>query len=124
MLFRSIFIMIGLVYYAGLTGFKPPVVRAVIMADLFLLGTIIQRKTDVYNILAAAALVILLINPQSLFDVGFQLSFTAVFSIIFFYKKFHSKIIPKRMLRGKSLNKILRWPLELVLVSFCAQIGT
>jgi competence protein ComEC len=122
--YRNIFIMFGLVYYAGLTGFKPPVVRAVIMADLFLLGIIIQRKSDVYNILAVAALLILVINPQSLFDVGFQLSFTAVFSIVFFYKKFHSKFIPKKLLEGTIFYKILRWPLELVLVSFCAQIGT
>ena len=122
--YRNIFIMLGLVYYAGLTGFKPPVVRAVTMADLFLLGTIIQRKSDVYNILAAAALLILVINPQSLFDVGFQLSFTAVFSIVFFYKKFHSRFIPKKLLEGTFFYKILRWPLELVLVSFCAQIGT
>lgn len=122
--YRTIFIMIGLVYYAGLTGFKPPVVRAVTMADLYLLGTIIQRRTDVYNILAAAAFLILIINPQSLFDVGFQLSFSAVFSIVFLYKKFHKKFIPQKLLSGKNIYKIFRWPLELMLVSFCAQIGT
>jgi len=123
-LFRMLFLMFGLIYYAGLTGFKPPVVRAVLMADLYILGNLIQRKADVYNILAAAALIILMIKPQSLFDVGFQLSFVAVFSIVFFYSKFRSILFPENFLTGKNYYKIARWPLELALVSVCAQIGT
>ncbi len=122
--YKTFFVMIGLLYYMGLTGFKPPVVRAVIMANLYFFGTILQKKVDIYNILAAAAMVILIINPQNLFDVGFQLSFTAVFSIVFFYSKLHPIIIPKVLLKGRGLSRIFRRPLELVLLSFCAQIGT
>ena len=122
--YKTYFVMIGLLYYMGLTGFKPPVVRAVIMANLFFFGTILQRKVDIYNILAAAALVLLITNPQNIFDVGFQLSFTAVFSIVFFYSKLHPIILPKVLLERHGISRIFRWPLEIVLLSFCAQIGT
>ena len=119
--YRTVFVMLGLLYYAGLTGFKPPVVRAVIMADLFFLGELLQRRRDVYNILAAAAFLILLFKPQALFDVGFQLSFTAVFSIIFLYSKAYAYFKGKGFLPK---NRILHGIFQLFLVSISAQLGT
>ena len=121
---KIIVLVIGLVYYAGLTGFKPPVVRAVLMAVLFLFATVIQRRADIYNILAVAALVILTINPNYLFEIGFQLSFTAVFGIAFFYERLSPILITERIKESKGLLRMVRWTLEVIIVSLSAQIGT
>ena len=77
-----------LVFYAFLTGGEPPVVRATVMAVVLLMGFIVEREPEPLNTLAFAGLLILLMNPQNLFDVGFQLSFVSVLSIILFYPKF------------------------------------
>ncbi len=77
-----------LVSYAFMTGGRPSVIRATIMAGVFLGSFIMERETESINTLAFAALIILLFNPLNLFDVGFQLSFVSVFAIISFYPKF------------------------------------
>jgi competence protein ComEC len=76
-----------LVSYCFLTGGQPPVVRATIMAVVFLAGFLVEREHESINTLSAAALILLLMNPMNLFDVGFQLSFVSVLSIIIFYPK-------------------------------------
>jgi len=80
----SILTFLVLIIFAIITGLKPPVIRATIMAGAIIAGMIIDRDTDIYNNLALSALIILLHNPLTLFDVGFQLSFVAVFSLIYF----------------------------------------
>jgi competence protein ComEC len=72
-------------FYAFMTGFGPSVVRATIMAVIFLLGILFEREAHSLNSLALAALIILLLNPFNLFDIGFQLSFICVFAIVQFY---------------------------------------
>ena len=57
------------------------------MAILFLFATLIDRDADLFNLLAFAALVLLLLNPLQVWDVGFQLSFVAVASIVYFVPK-------------------------------------
>ena len=54
------------------------------MAILFLFATLIDRDADLFNLLGFAALVLLLLNPLQVWDVGFQLSFVAVASIVYF----------------------------------------
>ncbi|MBI2842528.1 MAG: ComEC/Rec2 family competence protein [Armatimonadetes bacterium] len=71
-----------LVFYMLMIGAKPSIVRATIMATLLLLGWIINRPSDPVNLLFAAALIILAINPADIFDIGFQLSFAAVLALI------------------------------------------
>ncbi len=71
-----------LIFYALLTGAQASVVRATIMAVVFLFSFLVERETDSLNSLALAALIILGWNPFNLFDVGFQLSFMSVFFII------------------------------------------
>ena len=70
--------------YACLIGFRPSVFRASLMAILFLFATLIDRDADLFNLLAFAALVLLLLNPLQVWDVGFQLSFVAVAAIVYF----------------------------------------
>ncbi|MBU1146748.1 MAG: ComEC family competence protein [Candidatus Omnitrophica bacterium] len=77
-----------LIFFAFLTLSRPSVVRAVVMASIFLTGMLLGKKVDVYNSLGAAAIFILARNPNDISNVGFQLSFAAVLSILFFTPKF------------------------------------
>jgi len=69
--------------YGLISGLSPATQRAVIMVAIFLLSFLLERDQDPINTLALAALVILVVDPTSLFSISFQLSFTAVFAIIF-----------------------------------------
>lgn len=102
--------------YALITGFSPSVIRACIMLSIFCIASIIGRKGFTYNNIAIAAFIILLLNPFSLFDIGFQLSFSAVIFICVFQPLF-SKIL---FVKNKYFRKI--W--ELFTLSFAAQLGT
>ncbi|MBO6622336.1 MAG: DNA internalization-related competence protein ComEC/Rec2 [Balneola sp.] len=71
-----------LVFYAGLTGFSVSVLRASVMAVLLTYGKLFSKSSDSLNLMGVAALVILLIDPSQLFEIGFQLSFSAVLIIL------------------------------------------
>lgn len=68
-------------FYAGLTGWPASAVRAVIMMSIVIGGWAAKRPGDLINSLFAAALIILLWDPQQLFQAGFQLSFLIVLCI-------------------------------------------
>ncbi len=121
---RILLTILGLVFFAYLTNLKPPVVRASIMGALILFGTVLERKTNFFNSLALAALIILIVNPLELFQPGFQLSFFAVASIVYFYPKLKS-IPPFSFVYSKSFKLApLRYFVDLFLVSFTAFLGT
>ena len=69
--------------YALVAGFSPSTQRALIMVAVFLTAFLVERETDLKNSLALAALAILVVHPPSLFSVSFQLSFAAVFAIVY-----------------------------------------
>jgi len=71
-------------FYGTISGFSLSTQRAVIMIGAYVITVAICRVRDLYSTLALAAFVVLLLNPASLWDVGFQLSFTAVLVIIYF----------------------------------------
>lgn len=73
--------------FAGMTGLPPSVTRAAIMFTFIGIGEIINRDISGLNNLSASAFCLLCINPNWLMDVGFQLSYLAVLSLLFFYKK-------------------------------------
>jgi competence protein ComEC len=77
----------ALVFYCFVAGASPPVVRATIMFVMASLGYIIGRESDILNSLAMAAFVILIGNPNELFDPSFQLSFASIFGIVLFTPK-------------------------------------
>jgi competence protein ComEC len=112
----------GLLWYMVITGLSPSVVRATIMGISILAGALLGRKGDVYNSLGFAALVMLLWDPLYLFDVGFQLSFAAVISIVYYYPKLEPIIaaIPGRIAK----KGLVKAGLQLFAVSLAAQIGT
>lgn len=70
--------------FAVLTGMSPSVVRAVIMATVFMLTAQMERVWSPLNALSMAAIVIIVFDPLSVYSLGFQLSFAAVLAIILF----------------------------------------
>lgn len=96
-----------LISYAFLTGGRPSVIRATIMTVVFLASLIVEKEFDAFNTLCLAAAIILVINPLNLFDVGFQLSFTCVLSIIylnFLMKKDETNKRPARIIQSFYLS--------------------
>jgi len=69
--------------YALMTGFGPSILRAAIMAEIMLVGFLFEREKEAYTCLAIAAFIILLFNPENLFNVGFQLSFVATWAFVY-----------------------------------------
>lgn len=78
------FALIAAVLYGALAGFKFPAMRSTIMAAVYLLAALMGRGRDFYGAFAVAFFVILLFYPWAIFDVGFQLSFAAIFFIAVF----------------------------------------
>jgi len=74
----------GIILYVLLVGADPVVIRAGIMGSLFVTAIYLGRRSTAYVSLFASALVLTLINPLSLWDVGFQLSFAATLGMILF----------------------------------------
>ncbi|MBM3244594.1 MAG: ComEC family competence protein [Candidatus Omnitrophica bacterium] len=116
---RHCFAIAITVIYCFATGASTPVFRAAIMAIFFLIGNLLKREPDIGNSLSAAALIILILDPRQLFDIGFQLSFVSVISIVYLYPKLKALISEK--IRG---NRFLKPFLEGFLVSLAAWLGT
>ena len=81
---RKVLALLFIWVYVALTGMQPSAVRAAIMATFILMAYIFQRKNNALNALFAATFLILLFNPNSIWDIGFQFSFLSVASIIIF----------------------------------------
>jgi competence protein ComEC len=75
--------IVFVILYAWLVEFRPPVLRAAILIVLFCSARLMGRGGLSYNLLAMAGLIVLAINPMDLFQIGPQLSFLAVGSLIF-----------------------------------------
>lgn len=119
--YKSIVILFGMLLlwgYALLTGFAPSVVRATFMFSIMLMFNIQGIKYRSYHALSLSAVILLIYNPYLLFDVGFQLSFAAVLSIIYFYPKM---IAPFKRIRR---YKFIYFIIQTITVSLSAQILT
>ena len=82
---RNLYLLLPLVIlwlYAALSGFSPSVERAVIMASIYLLALALGRQRNSLPALAFAAALMVALDPNALYDISFQLSFTAVAGII------------------------------------------
>lgn len=112
---KFLILMVGLSIYAGVTGFRPSVCRATVMAFLFGLAIVLQRNVEHIHVINVTAIVFLLFNPLLLFDVSAQLSFAAVYGILYLYPKLGELIIQKA-------KRKLRYLLTPMAVSFSAQL--
>ncbi|MDB5130320.1 MAG: hypothetical protein JWR02_69 [Mucilaginibacter sp.] len=81
-LIKAIIIIILIWYYSLLSGFSPAVCRAAVMISMVIIGKTFSRYINTLNILALSAFVLLLYDPFFITDVGFQLSYLAVFGLI------------------------------------------
>ena len=112
---------IPVLIYGLLAGMSPSTQRATIMVGVFLLTFLVKREQDVMNTLALAAAVILILYPPALFSISFQLSFLAVFWIIFGLSRFNRLSGPHRSdLRSRLTARLITF----FLVSLLATLGT
>ena len=101
-------------FYTLIAGADAPLLRAYLMAFCSTLGFILGRKSGLLQGFILAALIILFLNPQSLFEAGFQMSFLATLSIMLFVANFKIK---------DTLPKYARILTELFLISLVAQLS-
>ena len=111
---RYFILLAGLWAFAFIAGASPSVLRATVMFSFVGLSTLMRRKQGRFDALMLSMLFLLLINPYYLYDVGFQLSYAAVFSIMKFYPVMRKWWQPE--------NKFLQWIWSLFLVGLSAQI--
>lgn len=105
-----------LMLFAVLAGLAPSVIRSVVMYAFIAIGYYLKRTTYIYHTILISMVVILLFQPYFLFDAGFQLSYLAVFFIIWLQPLLSAIWKPK--------NKIIQISWNILTVSFAAQIGT
>ncbi len=106
----------GLWFYAFITGLSPSVMRASTMFSIIAIQNTIGREGNIYNSLGLSAFLLLLINPYLLYDLGFQLSYLAVFGIVYLQPRIYGLLICGNWI----IDKI--W--SLIAVSLAAQIAT
>ena len=110
-----ILIILLLWMYSFITGMSASVVRAVTMFSLVTVAIYSNRITNTYNTLVISAFLLLLFNPYYVFDVGFQLSYSAVFAIVWIKPLFDSLWTPKNYFARKF------W--DVFSVTLAAQLG-
>ncbi len=112
-IYRIIILILSIWFFAILVGLTPSAVRASAMITMFILSNILDRRYDLFTSIATICFIIIVINPLYIFNVGFQLSFSAVVSIGLFYRPIYNKLsyLPDY------INKLLASTLS-------AQIGT
>lgn len=113
---KLIILITSLVFFAIISGLSPPVLRSVIMFSFIAIADYLRRGRNIYHTLLVSAFTILLFQPYFLFEVGFQLSYIALFSILWLQPLLKNLWQPQ--------NKILHYIWEVLTVSFAAQIGT
>lgn len=101
--------------FTAVTGLASSAVRAALMFTLYLTGTQLRYLTDSYNTMAATAFCMLAYNPFYLYDVGFQLSYLAVVSILYLQPRM-DRLIAVR-------NPLLKAPWQWLTVTLAAQAG-
>lgn len=102
--------------FAFLTGLSPSVSRAAAMFTIVVIASVFKKSSNIYQSLVASAFVLLLLNPNNLFEVGFQLSYAAVFGIVFLQPRLN-KIFTFRF-------RVSRYFWALLTTSVAAQIAT
>lgn len=110
------FIITGLWLFSLLAGAQPSILRSALMFTCIVLGEALSKKTSIFNTMAVSAFILLCINPYWLWDVGFQLSYAAVLSIIIFMQPVYNWFYIK--------NKLLDFIWKLNAVTIAAQILT
>lgn len=112
---KAVVLILLLWGFALLAGMSPSVVRAVSMFSFIAIGMQLNRRSSVLNSLFTSLIVLLLINPYFIFQVGFQLSYLAVFSIVLIQPALFNLYIPK--------FRLVKYFWGILTVTIAAQIG-
>jgi len=115
-LIKLMVILCSLFLFGILAGLAPSVLRSVTMFSFVAIGQFLRRSVNIYHTLLVSVLLILLFQPSFLFDVGFQLSYVALFFIIWLQPLLAQLWTPK--------NKVQNYIWDILTVSFAAQLGT
>ncbi len=102
--------------YAAVVGFSASVMRAALMLSVYGVGRVTGGRTDSLNVLSVTALILVVFKPVNLFDLGFQLSFTAVLSLIMFFPLLRNLLSVR--------NLVFKYLWELFCCSLAVQLGT
>lgn len=113
---KLLVILFSLFTFGLIAGLAPSVLRSVTMFSFVAIGMYLRRSTNIFHTLLVSMLLILLVQPSFLFDVGFQLSYLALFFILWLQPLLAQIWTPK--------NKIAKYFWDILTVSFAAQIGT
>lgn len=119
-LMRTTLFLVAVWVYVVMVGMMPSIVRAATMSSVWALLSLTRRPVLSLNVLAFTALLMLVVNPFSLYDVGFQLSFVSV-AFILVYTPLLMGVLPRPLLQR---HPLLRWLCQLVVLSLSAQLGT
>ncbi|HEX6914657.1 MAG TPA: ComEC/Rec2 family competence protein [Chitinophagaceae bacterium] len=113
---KPLVILLVLWFFTFIAGAVPSILRSAVMFSCIIIGETFSRKASIYNTLAVSAVILLLYNPFYLWDAGFQLSYTAVFSIVVFAR------YVKGLLQFE--NKLLGLTWRMLSVTLSAQVFT
>ncbi len=113
---RIIITLLSLWMFSLIAGLSPSVVRSAAMFSFVAIGSVINRQNNMFHTIIVSLLIILLIEPGFIFDIGFQLSYLALFFIIWLQPILKKLWTPK--------NKIITFFWDILTISIAAQIGT
>lgn len=119
--YRLLYLLVSLSLlwgFAFITGLSPSVLRAATMFSFVAVGQVLTRNSNIYNTLAVSGFVLLVINPYLLFEVGFQLSYLAIFGIVLLQSRI------ELFWKTDGLPWLIRWGWKIFTVSVAAQIAT
>jgi competence protein ComEC len=112
---KFVLMLLFLWCYAFLAGLSASVIRAVTMFSFVSFGLVIKHRSNVYHSIITSALILVLVNPFYFFDLGFKMSYIAVFSIVTLYSMLTKLWQPQ--------NKIIKYLWNMTAVSISAQVG-
>ena len=116
-------------FYAAISGFNAPVLRAAIMGGILLAGIMVDKDADVMNSLAAAFLILMIMNVEHLFSAGFQLSFLSVLGMILLMPREKLDAHAKNGRYGQSrrsrwIRAIVKFFIDILTATFAATAAT
>ncbi|RZJ28900.1 MAG: ComEC/Rec2 family competence protein, partial [Flavobacterium sp.] len=113
---RLIVILLSLWSFAIVAGLAASVIRSAVMFSFVAVEMFLKRSTNIFHTLILSVLVILLFQPSFLFDVGFQLSYAALFFILWMQPWLAALWIPR--------YRLVNYFWEILTVTLAAQVGT
>jgi competence protein ComEC len=115
-LVKGFIILVSLWTYASVAGLASSIVRASSMFSIFIIADMTGKPKSTYNNIALSCFIMCLLNPYVIFETGFQLSYFAVLSIVYFQPKFMKPFY--------LCNKFIKPVIECTTVTLSAQLGT